>query len=91
MYPLSGLIGDFCDAKVMRPMLWEWVLKNWDLIYKRYLPTPSLLAAILQSCIRCNLGMEFVEMIQVWRNEGTKSEDLKCVSAKIDQVCIMII
>lgn len=86
MYPLSGLIGEYKDQCVIRPMMWKWVLKNWDFIYKKYLPTPSLLAAILQICIRCNLGEEFIQTIQDWRKSDGLDVQLKTVSAKLDQV-----
>lgn len=93
IYPLVALTSDSPIPTIVRPMLWDWLVKNWALFVERYKPSLALLGRVLSSCTEKSIGLDFVKTVEKWSlgdgleaEEKTKRvEELALVKNKLDQ------
>ncbi len=94
VYPLAGLAHDSPMPQQVLPMLWQWCVKNWDLLVERYRPSLSLLGRVLEACSESRLGVEFIDEVERWSRgeelataelKTKRAEDIKTVESKLKQ------
>ncbi|KAJ3390812.1 Aminopeptidase 2 mitochondrial [Lobulomyces angularis] len=51
---------------IVKPLLWKWFKKNWDVLVDRYYTTKGSLKAILVICTSTSVDKEFISEIKSW-------------------------
>ncbi|KAI9101248.1 peptidase family M1-domain-containing protein [Phlyctochytrium arcticum] len=93
-YPLRSVSKETLDPKHVRPLLWQFSVKNWKVLYERYAPSLSLLAAMLTLGFADQVGTSVTDEVEAWlrgddlssqEEKDKRKEELKLVNMPVSQ------
>ncbi|KAJ3387394.1 hypothetical protein HDU92_001972 [Lobulomyces angularis] len=74
---LLGITNYSPISNVSKPLLWKWLVKNWDTLYSRFINTPGAFATVVKICVRTLVGEESETLIKSWLKGDGLTDDLK--------------
>ncbi|KAJ3102831.1 Aminopeptidase 2 mitochondrial [Physocladia obscura] len=82
--PLFGLKRWNRHQHYIRPLLWEWLTRNWDRIYARFTVAIGKIGVLLSVCLSGNIDPGFEAQVQEWiTGDEIREEQLKLAERNI--------
>jgi hypothetical protein len=75
--PLYGLQANTPFPAKIHPQLWTWFTNNWIKLVERYKSGLNMLGRVLEVCIEAQLGNEFIQTLETWKNSSKEKEHLE--------------